>query len=188
MDEPTAESIRAATERYFVKNDPAEIHKRKRVRALKVRSPARHPPESWEHRMLVKEMKSLNLCFMHPPNEGKRSAWGGRVMFESMGALKGASDLYCFDPLPTVPEARGLAIELKRVVGSNPAWGPQSQHDHLYDLSRLGWKAFVCRGKDAALEVLRLCGLRKAKPNPMVHQYIMEFTHGQSPLTEFPLQ
>ena len=138
--------------------------------------------------MLVKEMKSLNLCFMHPPNEGKRSAWGGRTMFESMVALKGASDLYIFDHLPGAPKARGLAIELKRVSGSNPAWGPQSQHDHLYDLSRLGWKAFVCRGKDAAMEVLRLCGLRKAKPNPEVHRLIMEFSHGQSPLEEFHLE
>jgi len=188
MDKPNADSIREATERFYVKNDPAEIYRRKRIRNVKTRTPGKSQPESWEHRMLVKEMRKLNLYFMHPPNEGKRSVWGGKVMFDSMGALKGAADIYIFDRLPSCPSARGLAIELKRTVGSSPAWGSDSQHDHLYELSKHGWKAFVCRGYLAAMEVIRLCGLYKGKKDVSSHKRIMEFIHGESDQQEFPLE
>jgi hypothetical protein len=185
MKDELTNNVLKATERYYVKNDPAEINKRKRSRSKKPVKKTKHPAESWEHRMLVREMNFLGLCFMHPPNEGKRSVWGGRIMFDSMGALKGAADLYIFNPLPNCPTARGLAIELKRVVGSSPAWGSESQHDHLYDLSRHGWKAFVCRGHKAAFEVLRLCGLKGGAENKASHKYIREFVHGQSSQQEF---
>jgi hypothetical protein len=107
-------------------------------------------------------------------------------MFQSMGALKGAADLYVFDHLPNAPTARGLAIELKRVGGSSPAWGRPEQHDHLYDLSKRGWKCFVCRGHLAAIEVLRLCGL-STREERKSQKFIREFTHGQSGLKEFQL-
>lgn len=181
-----------ATQRFALKHDPAEIDKRKRQRIkrqqLQVSEPEKlqHPNESWEHRRFVKAMKDLGLYFMHPPNEGKRSKWGGRVMFESMGALKGAADIYIFDNLPNAPTARGLAIELKRVAGSSPAWGRPEQHDHLYELSRRGWKCFVARGHIAAIECLRLCGLAGGESTG--HKYIREFVHGQSNQSEFLLK
>ncbi len=186
------DKIRQATEAFTLKNDPNEIDRRRRDRIRRQQqdtTPLRkeHPTESWEHRQLVKVMKDLGLYFMHPPNEGKRSAWGGRVMFQSMGALKGAADLYVFDQLPNAPTARGLAIELKRVGGSSPAWGRPEQHDHLYELSRRGWKCFVCRGHESAIEVLRLCGLSQ-KGEPRSQKFIREFVHGQSNQQEFLLE
>jgi len=184
--------IRHATEQFTLKNDPSEINRRSRERMKRQQQDTtpkkfQHPNESWEHRQLVKVMKDLGLYFMHPPNEGKRSAWGGHVMFHSMGALKGAADLYVFDQLPNAPTARGLAIELKRVGGSSPTWGRLEQHDHLYELSRRGWKCFVCRGHLAAIEVLRLCGL-STRPEPKSQKFIREFVHGQSNQQEFLLE
>lgn len=141
----------------------------------KVSSKPTFPKENWEHEKLVAHLRDKAVYFLHVPNEGKRSEWQGKYMFGALGALKGAADIYIFDHLPDFPEARGLAIELKRVKGSSPAWGSTHQHAHLNAIALRGWKAYVCRGHEACLAVLEICGLIRKGPTDCEH-LIKEFT------------
>ena len=142
--------------KFYAQNDPNFRPKGRKKKRVTVRE---HPLEDDEHRLVVTHMTDAQIYFFHPPNEGKRTAWEGRKMFTSMGALKGAADFFIFDRLPSFPEARGLAIELKRVAGSSPVWGRPEQHEHLNHLADLGWKCFVARGHRAAVAILAECGL-----------------------------
>ena len=168
------ESVQRAIISFHKKNDPV-LRTKRRKRSQPV--PGAAPKENWEHERLVSHLRNQGVYFIHVPNEGVRSKWQGRYMFDSLGALKGAADIHVFDHLPNYPTARGLAIELKRVKGSSPAWGTTHQHEHLNALALRGWKAYVCRGHLAALQVLHLCGLMN-QATPGCEKLIKEFDGG----------
>ena len=171
----------AAQGRFLERNDPSAIalRKKKRAEAKKAKSGKPSSPlEKDEHKALVRVMNIHGVYFMHPPNEGKRSVWEGRRLFESMGALRGASDFYVFDYMGKFPDARGLAIELKRVKGSSPVWGRPEQQEHLEQLACRGWKAYVVRGHLAGVAVLQICGIIPGKPDEEHLPLIKEFGNG----------
>ena len=120
------------------------------------------PTEDWEHQQLVKAMQHHGLHFVHVPNEGKRTKWGGRKLFTVLGCRKAFPDFLIFDrPDETSP---GVAIELKRVSKSSPKWGSPEQHQELILLATFGWAAYVCRGYRSALAVLGRHGLIEHSP------------------------
>jgi len=148
------ERVEAAMKRYDARRIPK---KRTKTKTTNAGAPV-HPKESKEQALLVKSLDALGLDYTHVPNEGKRSKWGGHHLFGALGAKRHFPDMIIFNRLPNFPEARGLAIEMKRVKGSSPAWGCAGQHEMLETLSRHGWIAFVCRGHQAALYVLEFVG------------------------------
>jgi len=178
MTDERKKRIMSAYNQFIEKNDPNEIDIRRRARSKKPKKEREYPLERDEQRALVAVLLLNGVYFMHPPNEGKRSVWEGRRLFETQGGLKGAADLYIFDRLPAFPEARGLAIELKRVKGSSPPWGREEQQEHLYQLSALGWKCFVAQGHRAGVAILQKCGLVEGIPAAEQEEHIKEFSHG----------
>tara|TARA_R110002020_G_scaffold87892_3_gene216315 strand:+ start:3313 stop:3861 length:549 start_codon:yes stop_codon:yes gene_type:complete len=168
----TSDEYKARVERAIRNTEKKRLPRKAKKKSI--RTPV-SPKENWEHEKLVTHLRDKAVYFLHVPNEGKRSEWQGRYMFGALGALKGAADIYVFDRLPNFPDARGLAIELKRVKGSSPAWGSTHQHAHLNALALRGWKAYVCRGHEASLAVLALCGLVRQGPLDREH-LIKEFT------------
>ena len=164
------ERVRAAVERN------AKRHLPKPARPNNPKKKQRdHPLESWEQARVVREMDLLGLTYCHVPNEGKRSKWGGHKLFTALGAKKAFPDLQVFDRLPLFPDARGLAIEMKRVKGSSPVWGSDDQHYWLRLLSKMGWKTYVCRGHAAAFYVLNLVGLRADIVDESAVEFVREF-------------
>ena len=174
------ERIRKSVLKFYRKNDPEFIEQRRRKRRAQEKKDnvRAHPLEDQEHQLLVRYLYDAEIYFMHVPNEGKRTVWEGRKMFGSLGALKGAADIYVFERLPSFPSARGLAIELKRVAGSSPVWGRPEQHEHLNELADRGWKCFVARGHRAALAKLSDCGLMEESITDKDRSLVREFKGG----------
>tara|TARA_R110002020_G_C16153721_1_gene762866 strand:- start:318 stop:830 length:513 start_codon:yes stop_codon:yes gene_type:complete len=138
----------------LIKGEKKRIPKPKKKRAA---AGSAEPTEDWEHQQLVKAMRHHGLHFVHIPNEGKRTKWGGRKLFTVLGCRKAFPDFLVFDR--PADQSPGVAIELKRVSKSSPKWGTPEQQQELILLSTFGWHAYVCRGYRAALATLAELGL-----------------------------
>ena len=106
------------------------------------------PTESQESITLTKYLVYRRLCFMHTPNEGRRSWQNGR-MLKAMGMKKGFPDYLIFNR--TRSGAHGMAIELKRTRGGILA---PEQKQWLLDLQAQGWVAVVAFGAGAAIKMI----------------------------------
>ncbi len=111
------------------------------------------PTESEEQRAVMEWAEAasgrwpeLRLLY-HVPNEGQRSmATGGRLRAE--GLKSGVPDL-C---LPSAHgQYHGLYIEMKRTQGSKTT---PEQTEWLEALEVEGYKTALCRGADAAIEII----------------------------------
>ncbi len=88
------------------------------------------------------------LCMLfHVPNGGKRGK-AEAARFKAQGVKSGVPDL-CL-PVPR-GGYHGLYIELKRLAGGTVS---REQKEWIENLRRLGYRAEVCKGWEAAAEVI----------------------------------
>ena len=96
-------------------------------------------------------MRSRDLLFCHVPNQGwGRNKWQG-AMLKRMGMSAGVPDFLIFELAPNNPDARGVAVELKRTVGGRTS---AVQKQWIENLRNNGWIAEVCFGADAAIQYM----------------------------------
>jgi hypothetical protein len=120
------------------------------------------PGEWTEHQAqcaIASLLNRLGLLWCHVPNEGKRSAVAG-ARLRAAGLKSGCPDILLFSPAPNKPEARGVAIELKREKGGRIS---EAQKEWIWRLNEAGWYATVCHGYDAAINELEELGYIKNK-------------------------
>ena len=122
-------------------------------------------PDEWTEaqtqRAVANVLDRLRVCWCHVPNEGKRDKIAGN-MLRAAGLKTGVPDILIFSQAPNKPEARGIAIELKRVKGGRVS---ENQHKWLKDLDNLGWHTAVCKGYSATIKELEELGFLKKKGN-----------------------
>ena len=103
---------------------------------------------------LAKWLDARGIVWNHIPNEGRRGKiQGGRL--KAKGFKKGFPDNAIYTIPPACPEARGVAIELKRRKGSSV---PREQRAWLQRLEQQGWLVRLCRGANEAVEWLKELG------------------------------
>ena len=100
-------------------------------------------------------LDEMGIWFCHVPNEGKRSPTAAGIL-KAAGMKSGVPDFLIFDYVPNFPEARGVAIEMKRKKGGVVS---ENQKKWLETLTRKGWLCRVCNGAKDALSFLSVdCG------------------------------
>ncbi len=117
---------------------------------------ARVPTEHAEAVAFASWLQRRGILFAHAPNEAKRShALAARLRAEGMSP--GVPDYLIFSRVPIHPEARGVAIELKR---RRPAFRPPtiSQRQWLARLEAEGWICYVAQGAQQGIEFLHGLG------------------------------
>jgi hypothetical protein len=102
-------------------------------------------------------MNRARMLWCHVPNEGKRNVVAG-ARLKAAGLKSGVPDILIFSPAPNKPEARGVAIELKRKKGGRVS---ETQKEWLWRLNEEGWYATVCSGYDETIDELRALGYIK---------------------------
>lgn len=84
-------------------------------------------------------------------------------MLRAAGLKTGVPDILIFSQAPNKPEARGIAIELKRAKGGRLS---ESQRDWLHKLDKAcGWYTIVCEGYSETIRELEELGFLKKKEN-----------------------
>lgn len=118
-------------------------------------APPRHASEEHVQAVACAVLDELGLLWAHAPNEALQR---GGLLYGALqvgqGVKCGLPDVLIFEPPPTRPDARGVAIELKTEVGSPSA----DQKRWLRELEARGWVCSVERGTDALLRRLRALG------------------------------
>lgn len=115
----------------------------------------RHHPEDEVQYAVARVLDALGLVWFHAANEALQR--GGLVfggILVGLGVKTGVPDVLIFDSPPSRPEARGVAIELKTLIGSPSP----DQRRWLALLDARGWSCSVERGTAAALARLRSLG------------------------------
>lgn len=108
------------------------------------------PKEAEEQRTLADYLNRRQFSWIHVPNEGKRSIVG-HVDMKRQGLSKGFPDNLIFDTPTLHPNAKGLAIELKRIDRTRSKPTPE-QEAWLVELKLRGWITAVCYGAWEAVE------------------------------------
>lgn len=116
--------------------------------------PPRVPLEDDEQIALAKWLDAKRLCWCHVPNQ-RMAKVQYKVKLAKMGVKRGFPDLLIFSRVPNHPDARGVAIELKRTKGSTTS---PEQTAWVIDLNDEGWIAMVCKGAAASIEELQRLG------------------------------
>ncbi len=121
---------------------------------MSARRAAAHPkpPAPLERKEQAAIVRWLDVCvgeygFFHVPNAGKRGKIGG-AQAKRQGLRAGVPDLIA-------PEARGVAIEMKRRAGGVER---ETQSNWLAALKRDGWLVCTARGWDEARTFLESLG------------------------------
>lgn len=122
-----------------------------------MKAPCAH--EEFEQRTLAAWLDSRfvdgeRVLWTHAPNGGHRNAVAG-ARLKRQGTKAGVPDALIFTPPPSRPEARGVALELKRVSGGRLS---REQREWLERLERLGWITLVCKGATVAQSALKELG------------------------------
>lgn len=113
------------------------------------------PTEEQEQVWLAQYLDALRLVWWHTPNGGHRDIRTARKL-AAHGVKAGVPDVIIVSRPPRCPEARGVAIELKRRKGGVVS---DFQESWLTALEEQGWKCTVARGWQEAAEWLeRECG------------------------------
>lgn len=135
----------------------------------------RGPLEDEEQRLLAKALDAIpGLLWCHVPNGGHRLQ-GAAGALKAQGVKRGVPDVLIFTPPPGRPEAKGVALELKRAChrpkrprqGARP-WAPgcfgPEQRTWLEALERAGWVVLVAFGAADALRQVDALGYGRAHP------------------------
>jgi len=103
---------------------------------------------------LARVLDHAGLCWTATANGGKRDKRTAASL-KAQGLKPGVPDILIFNSPPHHPEAKGLALELKRAKG-----GRASPHQKIWisELERLGWIATITHGLDQALDELIKAG------------------------------
>lgn len=117
----------------------------------------RIPTEAMEQEKLCQWLRYSRLIFHHSANEGKHKVQY-RAKMARQGMSKGFPDIIVITRPPLMPEARGVALELKRVKGGKTS---PEQTKWLEDMRSEGWFAAVALGADHAIEILEGLGYGK---------------------------
>ena len=96
----------------------------------------------------------LRLSWFHVPNGELRDPVTA-ARLTSLGVKRGVPDVLITSRPPSRPEARGVAIELKRRSGGTVS---PDQKRWLAQLEQDGWVVAVCRGSDEAVAFLASLG------------------------------
>lgn len=125
------------------------------------------PSEEAEQRQFAAYMDALvllwaaqgvRLVWTHNPAGGKRfRGEGGKL--KASGFKKGMPDNFIFNSPPARPEAKGLAIELKR---AHTGRASSDQRQWLGDLDGCGWITAVCHGAREAMDLVLQLGYADA--------------------------
>lgn len=130
------------------------------------------PSEDQEQAAIVKRLQALGLCFTHPPNGGARSKSEG-AKFKRLGVVAGVPDLLIFTRAPNLPDARGVAIELKDRNGGDG--GSAVQKEFHRRLRAEGWHVEICNGATEAWEFLVSLGFSRCQGCGR-HEYAIDVT------------
>ena len=114
----------------------------------------RNPSEETVLRTVAQWLDMHGILWCHVPNEGLHKPQYRRKM-AALGLKPGVPDILIFDLPPEVPEARGVAIELKRAKGGRVS---KAQREWLDALEGRGWVCAVCEGIDEAVGLLERLG------------------------------
>ena len=112
------------------------------------------PLEEDEQAIVAEWLDSKNILFqaselgayMHPATF---------IKLKKIGCKKSHPDITIYTRCPKLPEARGVAIELKRKKGI------EARPDQLEYLERMkaeGWEVAVCKGAEVAISYLKELG------------------------------
>ena len=112
------------------------------------------PLEEWEQAALVDWLRAKGLRFYHVPNEGRHSVQY-RAKQLRLGVSAGVPDIVITTRPPAKPEARGVAVELKRTVGGRVS---PAQAEWLEGLRADGHETKVAIGAIDAIEWLKSLG------------------------------
>jgi hypothetical protein len=140
----------AMVRHYEAHNHPAGDLASGRYKPRRVRDPDAPPTEYREQAHVCRWLKARRLLYCHVPSGGKRNPIEGAIL-RHIGAKAGVPDLLIFTPAPLAPQARGVAVEMKRAKGGTVS---DSQREWIKDLCGCGWLAFVARGADEAIKIL----------------------------------
>lgn len=99
------------------------------------------------------------LRWCHVPNGGKRHI-GTALKMKKAGVKPGLPDILIFDPPPKFIDqnAKGAVIELKRLKGGKVS---AEQLDWLNYFDETDWFVGTCKGLNAAINFLKICGYIK---------------------------
>lgn len=104
--------------------------------------------------VLLWTLQGQRLVWTHNPAGGKRSAGEGGKL-KVAGYKKGIPDNFIFNTPPLRPDAKGLAIELKR---RHTGRASSEQKQWLLDLDGCGWITAVCHGAEEAIALINQLG------------------------------
>lgn len=113
------------------------------------------PTEEQEQRWLAEYLDALGLVWWHTPNGGQRDVRVARKL-AGQGVKPGVPDVVIVSRPPLRPDARGVAIELKRREGGVVS---ALQRQMIQRLEGEGWLCLISKGWEMAAEWLaRECG------------------------------
>lgn len=113
------------------------------------------PTEEQEQQWLAQYLDAMGLVWWHTPNGGHRDVRVAQKLV-GQGVKAGVPDVVIVSRPPLRPDARGVAIELKRREGGVVS---AAQRHMIQRLEGEGWLCFVAKGWEMAAEWLaRECG------------------------------
>jgi hypothetical protein len=112
------------------------------------------PTEEQEQVAVARWLRRNRVLFTHPPNGMHRTKSAG-ARLKRLGVIAGVPDLLIFSPAPAFPEARGVAIEMKRRSRGMVSLNQERFHRALEEA---GWLVYVCEGAAVAINQLKELG------------------------------
>jgi hypothetical protein len=112
------------------------------------------PSEEAEQLELVWWLEWADITYCHVPN-GEWRHPRTAVRLKALGVKMGVPDILIFTPPPKFKNARGVAIELKRV---NVRRATPAQQAWLVELGAAGWCVQICSGAQMAIGWLQSLG------------------------------
>jgi hypothetical protein len=112
------------------------------------------PSEYAECAALVDWLDRHGLTFTHVPLGGLRTQRSGAIM-RRLGVRAGCPDYLIFDRPVTAPDARGVAVEMKRRRGATLS---TAQRRFIATLEQHGWVVIVAYGAEQAVWELQRLG------------------------------
>lgn len=120
--------------------------------------------EEGDQARVVRELRRLKLLFNAQSN-GLPLGAKASITAVATGLEAGCPDLLIFSPPPLAPDARGVALEMKRLKAKPKTtragkWSGAKPHQRAYldALEALGWVCLIGYGAQDALEKLKALG------------------------------
>lgn len=110
------------------------------------------PTEDEEQTAFVTWLDLKGYRYWRTPNETFTRSWRQRAKNKRLGVRKGVPDLF------VIAHGRVIAIEMKRVKGSHTS---PEQHKWIKALNEAGVPAFIAKGADHAIELVKSVAERR---------------------------